>query len=375
MSELPPEMIDAILDLLAGDYRSLKACSLLCRAWALRCRRHLFKTCTVTSKNVLAFYDTLLSGSTFDPEGVGKICALNHEWNEPDPYLDKTVAALRLLTGVRMLGLSLANVAHRATDAFFAQDLSWAFHMSRTSPLPASFPPTHPPLIEMICLFPALQELGIHLSSTLPKAPSTAVPPRGLHSLVLGDNSPGPILAWLNAFNHLPHVDSLILPILKNNEKLIIYDALRKLGGALRHLYVHLDHVWGMSYQFLNLALHPNLITLTMCGDPSIYRDLFSLNLITRLDAPALEQLSLLDIYISPDVDWYALDAFLSSGRFPCLQKVLFRCTNEGGKFLQTALSSLATSSVLELHFPTLSVGDQLGRTVAMWDDDFIVMD
>ncbi|KAF7331162.1 hypothetical protein MSAN_02434800 [Mycena sanguinolenta] len=72
-----------------------------------------------------------------------------------------------------------------------------------------------------------------------------------------------------------------------------------------------------MSYQFLNLALHPNLITLTMCGDPSIYRDLFSLNLITRLDAPALEQLSLLDIYISPDVDWYALDAFLSSGRFP----------------------------------------------------------
>ncbi|KAJ6476287.1 hypothetical protein C8R45DRAFT_375699 [Mycena sanguinolenta] len=369
--ELPPELIDSILDFLAGDYRALKACSLLCRAWALRSRRHLFKTCTVSSKNVLAFCHALVSGSTFDPEQIRKICAANHDWNQPDPYLNKAVAALRHLTGVRMLELALANVAHRATDAFFRTGFVISFPHVTHLAIACRFPSHPPPLIETICLFPALQELGIHLSGNLPKPPSTAVPPRGLHSLVLGDNSPGPILTWLNAFNHLPAVDSLTLPSLKYDERQIIRTALRRLGRTARHLDIQLYELGGMTYDnAFDLALHPNLITLTIRGHPCAYRDIFTLELITQLDAPMLEQLSLLDLYICPDVDWSQLDTFISPSRFPCLWKVVFRCNPDDGRFLSTALPSLAASGVLALDLSTVFPEARPEIAATVWYDD-----
>lgn len=50
-TEISQELVDMIVDWLAGDYDSLKSCSLVSRKWRPRCRYQLFK--------VVVFADSL----------------------------------------------------------------------------------------------------------------------------------------------------------------------------------------------------------------------------------------------------------------------------------------------------------------------------
>ncbi|KAF8183731.1 hypothetical protein K438DRAFT_1838497 [Mycena galopus ATCC 62051] len=361
-TELPPELIDAILDFLAGDYRSLKACFLLCRAWVLRCRPHFFKTCTLASKNVPDFCKILRSGQyTFCPAEVRKIRAPKHDWNDwnvPDAYLNESLAALRLLTGVQALELALGSAVIHSADVSFRTGFLAAFPHVTHLAISYSLHPSkqYPPIIENICLFPALQQLDIRWfnHAILPEPLATAVPPRGLHILVLGDNAPGPILAWLHAFNRLPNVDSLTLPEMgpDDPELVTLSTTLRNFGGALRHLDIQMgsDQSYGV-FHALSVPLHALFTSLTTLTLRACFRNPLPVNSITKLAAPALQRLTLLDFCIfSRDIDWPALDEFMSSWRFPALRKVAFRCTDDDSKMrLLRWLPLLATSGLLEL--------------------------
>ena len=48
LSDAPQELIDGIIDHCSGDKKTLIACSLTCRAWVYRTRRHLFSKLTLT---------------------------------------------------------------------------------------------------------------------------------------------------------------------------------------------------------------------------------------------------------------------------------------------------------------------------------------
>jgi hypothetical protein len=97
------------------------------------------------------------------------------------------------------------------------------------------------PFVNMICLFPALQELDIYRSGAWEEIPTDTVPPPQLRSLVLCENSAAPILAWLDAVDHLPNVRSLTLPPLSLSDLSTVRAALRRLGTALHHLVIRLN--------------------------------------------------------------------------------------------------------------------------------------
>jgi hypothetical protein len=135
------------------------------------------------------------------------------------------------------------NSTSASVDAFFRTGFVTAFPKVIRLILTCNFDGRQPaPLVEMICLFPALQELRIHdMSGTSAHPPSSAVPPGGLHCLKLGGDSPGPILAWLNMFNHLPNVNSLTLHDPVTNSQLnTVRTALQRLGGSITHLDIAL---------------------------------------------------------------------------------------------------------------------------------------
>jgi len=275
---------------------------------------------------------------------------------------------MRLLTRVCSLEMTLSNFVDVETaDAFFRTGLVTGFphvtHLDLTCNA-ENYPSLPAPLVEMLCLFPALQALHVHrMSGPVVDPSASAVVPRGLHSLKLRGSSVRPVLAWLYAVGHLPNVDSVSLPLLQPRDVPTVCAALQQLGGALHHLYITVkcgfrasDNAVDASavYEF---SLHPNLRTLAirdfLSGSPDDLDPSHMMRLLTRLAGiPALECLSMdINLWLYQNLDWAALDALLSAARFPRLRTVAFTCNSRSdrGEFLRRALPLLEASGLLQI--------------------------
>ncbi|KAF7368970.1 hypothetical protein MVEN_00223300 [Mycena venus] len=209
------------------------------------------------------------------------------------------------------------------------------------------------PLIDVVCHFPALQELHIRdvRRHALADPSASAVPPRELRSLALSAHSMGPILVWLQACGHLPEVHSLTLRWLPTANLFIVRVALQALGGALRHLDIDMKPFFSV-YSTFDFTPHHNLETVILRDSGRVLRPKDSIILmINRLVAPKLERLELhlnLSRLGHAILDWAAVDMYLSSGQFPRLQSVLLKCSTQGHDhgdhdFLRNALPSLGS--------------------------------
>ncbi|KAF7377646.1 hypothetical protein MSAN_00187500 [Mycena sanguinolenta] len=380
-SELPQELVDTILDCLERDHASLKACSLVSRGWVARSRSYLFGACSIDAENILVFRELLQSPHcTFTPH-VRSISAERRHTHQNDGCFNGMASDLRLLENLRSLKVlfstdvflragfmsAFPNVTHLVLTCL--ETYSSTYESNREQVIY-----TRPaPLIEMICLFRALQSLHIgKLSGILANPPANAVPPPGLRSLNLRFHSPGLILEWLQSFNQLPNVDSLTLvPSVRRGERSVLRGALQQLGGALRNLDITLiDATMNWFYEtdllaLFDLSLHPNLRTLVI-RDPSGTLDPRELvSLMNRLEAAAFERLLLvvdLSMEIIMGIEWDALDVFLSPERFPRLRNVTLKhghfkkaVANIDDTavtvFMQTSLPLLAGSGMLGLDF------------------------
>ncbi|KAF8201105.1 hypothetical protein K438DRAFT_1821383, partial [Mycena galopus ATCC 62051] len=362
--ELPQELIEEILDHLDSD--SLKHCSLVCWAWVFRARSLLFRKCNLNPKSVLAFRDLLRSPSCTFADHFRSIRATKRHGNRNDHVFDEIAADF---VGIRELSLMLTCGVDEY--AFYCTGFIAAFpHVTRLTLtfLNDCVEDFSVPLIDMICLFPALQALDIqYLFGKIADSPPTAVPPPGLHSVKLTTDSAGPILSWLNRSNHLPNVDSVSLQYLQNNDVSIVRSAMQRLGRSLRHLEIALIRTppspVDVSTVF-DLTLHPNLQTLTIIDDPfqpvgpcQFFR------LIGSLTAPKLERLSLcLDLLLYQKLPaWGPLDSLLASPRFPNLRSVAVGCTkhlisfnhdnHDNHDYLCTSLPLLVASKGLRMEW------------------------
>ncbi|KAJ7343837.1 hypothetical protein DFH08DRAFT_215242 [Mycena albidolilacea] len=312
----PRELADEIIDLLAGDSNSLKACSMIGRVWIPRSRLHLFESwkCVLLPKNIRGFHEILQSpyGCSFLPL-IRSVKATRYCWHHNDRYFDDIAADLRVVP-VHTLELKLNGVVNAGNvNRFFCEGFAAAFpHITRLV-LTCSFDGQPAPLIDMICLSPALQELHICLETSgfepqTAKPLASAVPPRGLRILRLsGVYTAEPILEWLYEFNHLPNVESLTLPW-RIRTKPIVNAAFQQLGESLYHLSLpHCD--WD------NVDLSPlrNIRTLIIRGGSGE-------KLLSKLTAPALEYLSVDAL----DRERAAVRSHLTPARFPSLRKVNF---------------------------------------------------
>ncbi|KAJ6582096.1 hypothetical protein B0H19DRAFT_1252234 [Mycena capillaripes] len=355
-TKLPQELFEAILDHLADHPDSLGACSLVCRAWVSRSRFHLFEKCLLHSKNILVFRDLLRSPRCTFLQHVRSISAWRLFWKRHDRCFDKIIADLHRLENVRTLLLSTHAKGGIEFDRYFVAGFITAF--PRVTRLVLHCYHDRLPFATMLGLFPALQVLDISLYGMKPPPPG-AMPPKGLHSLSLNRLTAAPILAWLHAVGHLPNVDSVKLTLVNIDKAPIVRAALQQIGGALRHLDISMT---GFSETFdadlsavFDLSLHSNLKTLIVrdrsWGYPDANRDWQIISLITRLSAPTFESLLLdLNLPIYQSFTWAALDAFLSSGSFPCLRKVVLFNFNKYlpvvNESLREVLPLLAASGV-----------------------------
>ncbi|KAF8201179.1 hypothetical protein K438DRAFT_1965701 [Mycena galopus ATCC 62051] len=352
MTIFAQELIDEIIDHLAWvSKKSLKTCSLVSWAWLPRSRSHLFRTCTLSPDNIFHFCDLLRSpGCTF-LDHVMKINLPHHDSRR----FNGIAAVLRRLTRVCALEMAFPDDTME-THTFGPTGFAVAF-LHVTSLVLAGPGSPAAPLPDIISRFPALRDLEIRDLGVVDDFPTTAVPPQGLHSLKLCDSSMVPVLQWLRVSDHLPRVDSVALPVLRLEDAPLVRAAMQQLAGTLSHLDITLtcnhrpfDIDASIVY---DLSLHPNLRTLVIRDFSRFLPDdhnadrVRTMRVITRLAAPTLESLSIdFDRWI---FNWDALDALLSTGRFPHLREVIFKSTDDQFKFLAGILPLLQASAVLKM--------------------------
>ncbi|KAF7368976.1 hypothetical protein MVEN_00224000 [Mycena venus] len=358
--ELPAELIDAILDHLARDFTSLKACSLVCRAWVVRSRSHLFETCSLAPNNIIGFC-SLLHSCTF----LHHIHSLDlfREVPHQNDHWFSDIDSLCRLTGIRVLQMTAKFVdASTLEQTFFSTKFLTAFpnvtHLVFSGLAHNALRQQLVPLLDMICQFPALQDLHIRrISPHLLFSATTAIPPRELCYLTLCTHSVGPILAWLHAAGHLRHVRSLKLPSMWHHE---VPFANAAFGSTLNLHCLDIPLTWLLppvqwryaASPFFDLSLHLNLHTLILRD--STYPD-DMMQALTRLDAPSLlECLAFaLDLPSYRCFQWAALDAFLACPtRFPRLRNVVFIQTinytvPKEDAFVRRVLPLLKSSGIL----------------------------
>ncbi|KAJ6469448.1 hypothetical protein C8R45DRAFT_1017079 [Mycena sanguinolenta] len=338
MTILPRELVDDILDYSARDPRTLKTCSLVSREWVSRCRFHLFEKCALWPSRIAPFCDLLRSSDcTFLPH-VRSINNIKHYGQEDYAIYNEIAADLSCLVNVRELGMEFTtHYRPEKLDAF----LRTAFPNITHLVLDLSMAPVPAPLANMICLFSALQELDMERTSTLEDIPADAVLPQELRSLSLSEYSAGQMLTWLDAVGHLPKIRSLALPPLRGADIPIVRKALQQIGGELHHLDLtvhgtspYMTHNGVETLKMIDLSLHPNLGTLRISDDSWADAEAQSLlpwipKVLMKLAAPTLECLTLeLDLSrrAYENLDWAALDEFLSPVRFPRLHSVVVKC-------------------------------------------------
>ncbi|KAF9653283.1 hypothetical protein BDM02DRAFT_1885817 [Thelephora ganbajun] len=71
-SDTPQELIDEIIDHCSGDKRTLIACSLTCKAWVHRTRKHLFSKLTLTDETLLIWCG-YVETSAWKPQSLSDI--------------------------------------------------------------------------------------------------------------------------------------------------------------------------------------------------------------------------------------------------------------------------------------------------------------
>ncbi|KAJ6598473.1 hypothetical protein DFH09DRAFT_58459, partial [Mycena vulgaris] len=365
---LPHELVEEIIDHLLGDYSSLKAFSLVCNAFVPRCRSHLFETCTLGPKNILAFGDLLRSPKCTFLTHVRAITAFRYSWSENDRHFNAIAPDLRRLEKVRSLAMKLNIIVDDANaDVFFRTGFVTGFPYVTELTLTCNFDgdgyDAEPaPLVDMICILPALESLVVReLSDSAMVEPTPpAIPPNGLRSLKLSVYSVGPIMSWLHKSNHFPNVHSLSLPLLLRRDAPIVRAGLEQLGSALRHLDFIIT--WVLDYSdvdpttVFDLSIHTNLKTLTIqdrsWADPEEFNDKHFIPFITKLAAPSLESISFdLDLSLYRALNWAPFDAFFASAaRFPVLRTVIFTRTAPYDRdFLRRSMPLLNASGVLRI--------------------------
>ncbi|KAJ6551565.1 hypothetical protein B0H19DRAFT_1073249 [Mycena capillaripes] len=359
--QLPQELIEEIVDHLAGDFASLKACSLVCRAWVFRTRSYLFETCRLEPDNIIDFYDLLRSPDicTFLLH-VRSVSADRHYWHHNDRWFNEITTRLHYLANVRTLELTLSVVNAPGSGFFLRAGFFAAFpHVTRLVIIRGDFGIRPAPLIDTICLFRALQELEIlDTSGRLSDPPAGAIPPPGMNSLKLSQQSLNTILAWLHTSKHLPNVNAVTLSPMRGVDLPVVRAAMQQLGGALHHLDIspHISAVVvnGALSTVFDLSLHPNLRTLAVryvdfpwaLPEDFDRRQIFQV--LLEAAPPTLEQFWLNPALPYRSFEWEALNALLSDPtRFPRLKSVVFGCTANDCEFLRGALPLLEAAGVL----------------------------
>jgi hypothetical protein len=215
MSNLPSELIDAVIDHLHSDKMALAACALVCKEWLPASRYHLYSTISVNEGNIQKFFDTLDT----------PLCI----WRPLVRHLN--------MTGIRRYAVSWLDGAH-------LQKLSTLVAVKKLSLRNFNSYEAH--LVRILYAFGGINELHISrglFSSFLHLMQMIIAFP--LKRLTLEENTyfryppivaPTPSVEWIRNL-HVIHLRSLFHREIKD-----VGTLLRDLGPSLTHLYLARPH-------------------------------------------------------------------------------------------------------------------------------------
>ena len=113
---LPPELTDAIIDVVADDKKTLAACSRVCKTWLVRSRVHLWRRIVLDSNHETMKRLSLFSGMTRNsPFLVSHIQYLELSYLDHS-LADDILAQLPALRGLKTLVLYLLTVQLQVLD-------------------------------------------------------------------------------------------------------------------------------------------------------------------------------------------------------------------------------------------------------------------
>ena len=293
---LPWELTDAIIDHLHSDLKTLGACGMVSSEWLKRSRHHIFTTVQLWPWRIRRFIKLTASKKCTFSEHIQRI-ELDDSRVKPNvpgiPFTDalshspltrlSQVEAIQV-RNVDWTALSFPEQSHlRSRLARFKllkrlelDDVT--FHDLRE-------------IVNIVTSFPLLQQLSANVSFTKFREHAVAGAaklrlPRNVEALELATDDGLPVVlasVLASAADADPHVTRLNLRNLKVEHLPVLRNAIRKMGGHLRHVLLGLDrasweHVDEGTHERSSLIVHPS-IHETKSGDrrlPSIPKTLSS---------------------------------------------------------------------------------------------------
>jgi hypothetical protein len=293
-------------------------------------------------------------------------------------YLDIFVGIIKRLTKLRTLKINLTG--HVSTMEVSADDPPAEFcgvMMAKAFPLVTELHVSYmgkqtSDVVDMICTFPLLQRLRTTSSyqRNLALPPSLPMPPPKLHSIDVCRSTVRPILSWLQASDHLRHIDSLLFSMKVDAADVpLVRASLRQLGTSLRHL--HIMPSWYehdgklVSHRTLLCPPHSIPVDPQEVFDLSILNGLKSLTIreayegegadipkfmpfLLTLASPSLETLYI-ELEDAELQDWASFDAFFSKEKFPRLQSISFDSFGNDAEEMPKRLPLLTSSGIVKV--------------------------
>ena len=230
---VPIELVEAIIDHLRSDRRSLKACSLVCKAWTHRARFNLFACLDLhagVAKRILISESRVkmmpyirhlcLIGSSYDPTKL-------HAWDEIVPMLND-------FHNVRCLGLSGFDLESSTSPncGVLASQFTHIVALHLIDVRSLSFDS----FANVICAFPCLETLALcNVAWWTPTLPVQSLNlPRGLSAVQLMGYDNHTILTWLLSLDPIPALRTFYLYHTKSQDVAIAGDWLNALSSSLQ---------------------------------------------------------------------------------------------------------------------------------------------
>ncbi|KAJ7267433.1 hypothetical protein C8J57DRAFT_1327699 [Mycena rebaudengoi] len=334
LKQLPRELFEVVIDQAAFfesmpaypahlDCLTLCACSLVCRDWVPRTRHHMFGRCTLIAGLIRRFIELLRSHLCTFAIHIHYIKAVRIFGNPEDKYFDEDCSAFQALTRVKTVDLILNGTVENR-EAFFNGFISNFVHAIELH-LGGYFSGTAL-MVDTICRFSSIEKILVD-PICKPVDDSLCPPcvlPKNLSHIMLS-NYGTLILPSLCNPDRSSNIHSLVLHFFHTADP-FLSSSLKVLGGSLRELELNF---WGelpVEMDLINLDLSSliNLRTLRLNLPPSMPYDRFVTCILT-LSSGSLERLSCRLHEESVSImNWAALDSFLSSPHFPCLDTISF---------------------------------------------------
>jgi hypothetical protein len=263
--DIPPEIVDQIIDALHDDKKSLAACALVYSKWLAPSRRHLFRKVALTTENIQAFLN-LLDSPHSTLHKFTKNLAMEEGVYSGEMWFSESISELadklvRVET-LRVHGVSWGELSEEGAGSLidgFQQVTSLDLDLIALDYLT--------PLVKLVCSFPLLEQLSCQ--SIILCAPDEEdniaaqeyILPACTKSVYLRLPEER-VVDWLNEQPGVCKMNTVC--ILFKDQSLIpcVSNYIKTIGKSLQHLELSMPltghRLDGLSY-FLHQNLRPNV--------------------------------------------------------------------------------------------------------------------